>query len=257
MLRNPTLGPRALLLGLCLATSAAWAQSHEDRLDALERRVEADRKLLHDWGGLIRYGSENTEVPKRRPGETRVVFFGDDTFDLWDDRAEFFPGKPYFNRGVAGQTTPQMLVRFRQDVIKLDPAVVILQGGMNDIASLTGPSTQGMMIENYQSMIELAQAHGIQVVLASLLPICDCGTNQTALRPRGKIFGVNDWLEEYAEEHGLVYLNFYGALADGREFRRDLTDDGLVPNAAGYKAMAPLAEAAIAEAVAQSQRPPR
>lgn len=240
---------RGAAIGLLLALGSAGAQT-ADRVEELEQQLEENRKLLRDWGSLIRYGSVNTEIPDLAPGERRVVFFGDDATDYWDDGEEdFFPGKPYYNRGIAGQTTPQMLVRFRQDVIKLQPKIVIIQGGMNDVASLTGPSTLGMMKENFQSMVELAQAHDIEVILASLLPICDCGRNQTALRPRGKIFGVNDWLEEYAEEQDLVYLNYYSALADGREFDRELTDDGLVPNDAGYRVMAPLAEAAIEKAL--------
>jgi lysophospholipase L1-like esterase len=123
---------------------------------------------------------------------------------------------------------------------------------MNDIAALTGPGTQGMVIENVQSTVDLAKANGIRVVLASLLPICDCGTNQTAARPRGKILGLNDWIEEYAEKTGSVYLNYYKALADGRNFKAEWTKDGLLPNDAGYRAMAPVTEAAIAKALAEN-----
>ena len=242
---------RILLIGLLVALGTAQAQV--SRIP-LEEVVKRQRKLLHDWGGLIRYGSANTEVPPPAPGENRVVFIGDDVTEFWGEGDEpFFPGKPYFNRGIARQTTPQMLVRFRQDVISLQPKVVVIQGGMNDIAAFTGPGTQGMIVENIESMVDLARFNGIKVVLASLLPICDgCGAEfrQTALRPRGKIFGLNDWLEEYAEETGSVYLNYYRALADGREFKREWTKDGLLPNDAGYKVMAPLAEAAIAEALA-------
>jgi lysophospholipase L1-like esterase len=238
---------RSLLIGLLVAIAAAQAQ--EERITALERTVEAQRKLLHDWGGLTRYGSENTEIAPPKPGETRVVFLGDDATEFWGSGEKFFPGKPYFNRGIARQTTPQMLLRFRQDVIALDPKVVVIQGGMNDIAAVTGPGTQGMMIENFQSMVELAQANGIAVVLASLLPVCDCGTNQTALRPVGKILGMNGWLRDYAEKTGSVYLDYYSALAEGRAFKREWTKDGLLPNDAGYAVMAPLAEEAIAMAL--------
>jgi lysophospholipase L1-like esterase len=205
-------------------------------------------KLLTDWAGLTRYGSENADLRAPRPGENRVVFLGDQITESWSD---FFPGKPYLNRGIANQTTPQMLVRFRQDVIALQPKVVVIQGGTNDLASATGPSTEGMMAENFMSMVELAKVHGIRVVLASVLPVCDCVKNQTALRPQGKIIGLNGWIKDYAAQSGSVYLNYYSALADGRNFKKDLTVDGLLPNDAGYRVLAPLAEKAIAEALAK------
>lgn len=209
--------------------------------------MRAIRLLLSDWGGLTRYGSENTELPDLKPGEQRVIFLGDDITEKWPE--EFFSGKPYLNRGIAHQSSPQMLVRFRQDVISLNPAVVIIQAGANDIARLTGPGTQGMMVENFQSMVELAQLHGIKVVLASILPVCDCTETQTIQRPIGKIRGMNAWLREYAEEKGAVYLDYYSALADDREMNPKLTTDGFLPNAAGYSVMAPLAEKAISEAL--------
>jgi lysophospholipase L1-like esterase len=211
--------------------------------------MRAIRQLLSDWGGLTRYGSENTELPALKPGEQRVVFLGDDITENWP--REFFADKPYLNRGIAQQTSPQMLVRFRQDVIALEPAVVIIQAGANDIARLTGPGTQGMMVENFQSMVELAQLHGIQVVLASILPVCDCIETQTVQRPIGKIRGMNAWLREYAEEKGAVYLDYYSALTDDREMKPEFTTNGFLPNAAGYSVMAPLAEKAIREALSR------
>jgi len=241
---------RTLLIGLLVALGTA--QSQTEHVVALERTVEAQRKLLRDWAGLTRYGSENTEIAPPKPGENRVVFLGDDVTEFWGrGETAFFPGRPYLNRGIAGQTTPQILVRFRQDVIALAPKVVVLQAGMNDIAALTGPSTQGMMIENFQSMVELAKANGIAVVLASLLPVCDCGTNQTGLRPVGKILGMNGWLRDYAGKTGSVYLDYYSALVERRAFKPAWTKDGLLPNDAGYAVMAPLAEEAIARALAQ------
>lgn len=238
---------------------AAWfggfplhAQPSNDRqsIDALEQQVAAQQRLLHDWAGLIRYGSDNTEIPKPKPGERRVVFLGDETTEQWGaNGGEFFPGKPYFNRGIAGQTTPQMLVRFRQDVISLRPRAVVILAGANDIAGLAGQGTRGMMIENFQSMVELAKANGIAVVLASILPVCDCGTNQTRRRPVGKIVGTNEWLKDYAAETGSVYLNYYAALAEGRALKKEWTVDGFLPNEAGYRVMAPLAEEAIAKAL--------
>ncbi len=217
----------------------------------LERLVEAQRHLLGDWGGLTRYGSEDAELRPPAPGEGRVVFLGDDITENWGrGNAKFFPGKPYLNRGIARQTSPQMLVRFRQDVIALQPRAVVILAGTNDIAGYSGPATEGTMAENFMSMTELAKFNGIRVVLASITPVCDCFTNQTARRPQGKIIGMNGWLKDYAARTGSVYLDYYSALAEGRNFKRDLTLDGLLPNDAGYAVMAPLAERAIARALA-------
>jgi len=209
-------------------------------------------RLLTDWAGLTRYGSEDAEVRPPKAGENRVVFLGDDITERWGD-ADFFPGKPYLNRGIGGQTSAQMLVRFRQDVIALKPKVVIIQAGMNDLASLVGPVTQGMMAENFMSMVELAKFNGIRVVLASVTPVSDAYKNQTSLRPQGKIIGLNGWIKEYAVESGSVYLDLYSGLAEGRNFKKDLTVDGLLPNEAGYRVMAALAEQAIAKAIGGNQ----
>ena len=241
-----------MLAGLMISGSSAAAQAPDcgQTIQALERVVAAQRRLLNDWAGLTRYGSENTEIRPPAPGEERVVFLGDQITELWGrGNAKFFPGKPCFNRGISGQTTSQMLVRFRQDVITLRPKVVVILAGTNDLAGVTGPATQGMMAENFMSMTELAKANGIGVVLASVTPVCDCFTNQTRLRPRGKIIGLNGWIKGYAAQSGSVYLDYYSALADGRDFRKGLTSDGLLPNDAGYAEMAPLAERAIAQAL--------
>jgi lysophospholipase L1-like esterase len=204
------------------------------------------RHLLHDWGGLIRYGSENADLGPPKPGENRVVFLGDDLTDLWGQgSAKFFPGKPYLNRGIAGQTSPQMLVRFHQDVVALQPKVVVIQAGVNDLLV----ASEGVIADNYMSMVDIAKANGIRVVLASLTPVCDCYTRQTGLRPQGKIISLNGWIKGYAARNGAVYLDYYSALAVGRNFKQELTGDGLFPNEAGYSLMAPLAEKAIAEAL--------
>jgi len=241
----------AVLTGLI-----AVPQSHDCATvtAALERRLDEQRRMLADWAGLIRYGSVNTELPRPLAAENRVVFLGDEITEYWGrGSSKFFDGKPYLNRGINGQTTPQMLVRFRQDVIALKPKVVVILAGANDIASVAGPITQAMMAENFMSMVELARANGIRVVLASVTPVCDCDTKQTTLRPQGKILGANGWLKEYARESGSIYLDYYSALADGRNFRRELTSDGLLPNDAGYAVMAPLAEKAIADALQMKQ----
>lgn len=220
-----------------------WAQASD------QGRVH---RLLMDWAGLTHYGSEDAEIRAPKPGEDRVVFLGDEITENWGKgEAQFFPGKPYFNRGIVHQTSPQMLVRFRQDVISLHPKVVIIQAGTNDLAGYTGPSTEGTMAENFMSMVELAKFNGIRVVLASVTPVCDCFTKLTGLRPQGKIIGINGWIKDYAARSGSVYLDYYSALAEGRNFKKELTVDGLLPNDAGYHAMAPLAEKAISEALAQ------
>jgi lysophospholipase L1-like esterase len=242
-----------ILLCLLALGCIGWTQAKSEctsAISALEERVEVQRRLLRDWAGLIRYGSENTEIPRAKSSEDRVVFLGDEITENWGNgAAQFFPGKPYYNRGIAGQTTPQMLVRFRQDVIKLNPKVVVILAGSNDIASFVAPITQGMMAENIMSIVELAKANDIRVVLASLTPINDYTTKQSLVRPFGKIIGVNNWLKEYAAQSGSVYLDYYSAMADGRNLKKELTDDGLLPNDAGYAVMAPLAEKAIAQAL--------
>jgi lysophospholipase L1-like esterase len=227
----------------------AWQQQAEPDKAELERVVAAQRHLLADWAGLNKFGSDNAELKPPAPGENRVVFLGDDATANW---RPFFPGKPYLNRGIARQSSPQMLVRFRQDVVALKAKVVVIQAGINDIAGFVGAGSEGAIAENFMSMVDIAKANGIHIVLASLNPVCDCYTNQTKLRPQGKIIGMNAWLRDYASKSGSVYLNYYGALADGRDFRKDYTADGLFPNAAGYAVMAPLAEKAIAEAMSKN-----
>jgi len=165
---------------------------------------------------------------------------------------QMFPGKPYIGRGISGQTTPQMLVRFRQDVIALKPAVVVILAGTNDIAGNTGPSTLEMIEDNLMSMTELARANGIRVVLSSVLPVFDYPWKR-GLEPAPKIVALNAWIKSYAARVGAVYLDYHSAMADERKgLRADLTTDGVHPTEAGYRVMAPLAERAIAQALLQS-----
>lgn len=236
----------ALLAVIGFTAAAQEAPGCAGAMAALEQRVEMQRRLLWDWAGLIRYGSENTELPKPKPEENRVVFLGDEITENWSGE-NFFPGKPYFNRGIAGQTSAQMLVRFRQDAIKLRPKVVVIAAGTNDVASVHSPITQQMSAENITSMVELAKANNIRVVLASVTPICDCYTKRSLLRPFGKIIGLNNWLEEYAAASGSIYLNYYAALGEGRNLKKEFTSDGVLLNDAAYAVMTPLAEAAIAQ----------
>jgi lysophospholipase L1-like esterase len=160
-----------------------------------------------------------------------------------------FPGKPYINRGIGGQTTPQMLVRFRQDVIALKPKVVVILAGTNDIAGNTGPSTVEMIENNLASMAELAKAHGIRVVLASVLPVYSY-TWRPSVQPIPAIAALNDWMKDYARRNGMVYLDYFSAMVDERRgLRNDLTYDGVHPNEAGYRVMAPLTVSAIRKAL--------
>ena len=183
-------------------------------------------------------------------GENRVVFFGDSITDMWK-LDEYFPGKPYINRGIGGQTTPQMLVRFRQDVIDLQPKVIVILAGTNDIAGNTGPMRLEDIEANYASMAELARAHDIHVVFSSVLPVHNYTPQSQdffAQRPPEKILELNRWLKNYCAANGLIYLDYFTPMVDDKGLlKRELADDGLHPNAAGYKFMAPLAEAAIAK----------
>jgi len=214
----------------------------------LEQRLQACTHVLRDWAGLTRYGSDNAELAAPSANERRVVFLGDQITEAWGRSGAFFPGKPYVNRGIANQTTAQMLVRFRQDVVALAPQAVVIQGGSNDIASLLTPGTEGIVLDNVRSMVDIAKANGIRVIIASITPVCDCVRDQTSTRPQGKLIGLNGALRDFAAESGVTFVNFYGALVDGRDFKANLTVDGLLPYAAGYAVMAPLAEEAIAKA---------
>jgi len=205
---------------------------------------------LQDWNQLGRYHADNVRLRAQPVPPGRVVFLGDSITDGW--RLEnYFPDKPYVNRGISGQTTPQMLVRFYPDVIELKPAAVIILAGTNDISRNTGPSTLEMIQHNFMAMSELARAHGIKVILCSLLPVSDyTRAKQTERRPPADILKLNAWLKDYAAKTGAVYADYYSALADDKGMLRDgFSNDGLHPNAKGYELMAPVAEAAISKAL--------
>ena len=210
----------------------------------------AEDRLHNDWAYLARYRDDNARLGPPHAGEQRVVFYGNSITDVWARYfPQEFPGKPYVGRGISGQTTPQMLVRLRQDVIALKPAVVVILAGTNDIAGNTGPSTLGMIEDNLVSMTELAQANGIRVVLSSVLPVYDYPWHR-GLEPARIIVALNAWMKRYAAERGAVYLDYYAALVDNRGgMKAALTTDGVHPNEAGYRVMAPLAEAAIEQAL--------
>jgi lysophospholipase L1-like esterase len=205
-----------------------------------------------DFGQLSRYREANAALGPPAAGENRVVFFGDSITDIWKLQ-DYFHNKPYINRGIGGQTTPQMLVRFRQDVIDLHPKVVLILAGTNDIAGNTGPMRNEDIEANLASMAELARVHGIRVVLSSILPVhnyTERAKDFFAQRPPARILVLNDWLKGYCAGSGDLYLDYFPFLVDDKGMmKRDLADDGLHPNAEGYKIMAPLAEAAIEKAM--------
>jgi lysophospholipase L1-like esterase len=211
-----------------------------------------------DFGQLARYHDANAALKPPAPGENRVVFFGDSITDIWH-LDEYFPGKPYINRGIGGQTTPQMLVRFRQDVIDLHPKIVVILAGTNDIAGNTGPMRLEDIEADYASIAELARVHGIKVIYSSVLPVhnyTDRARDFFAQRSPAKILQLNLWLKNYcaSESNGCSYLDYFSAMVDDKGLmKKDLADDGLHPNAAGFKVMAPLAEAAIEKALAAAK----
>lgn len=243
-----------VLLLLNIAALAQAPATSSDPCAELKTRAERAETRLKDWPQLARYHDDNSKVNPPAKTEQRVVFMGDSITDGWDapNMGGFFPGKPYLNRGISGQTTPQMLIRFRPDVIDLKPKVVVILAGTNDLAGNTGPSTLEAIEGNLISMAELARTNGIRVVLASLLPVSDYEVRdgkpivQTVRRAPDKIMVLNAWMKNYAAANHLIYLDYFSAMVDGKGFLKDeLSDDGLHPNAAGYAVMNPLAEAAI------------
>jgi lysophospholipase L1-like esterase len=231
----------------------AGAQGQAMSQSAIAQRLAEAEKRLADWPELARYRSENAQLAAAPSAQARVVFIGDSITDFWgrsSDAGVFFPGKPYLNRGISGQTTPQMLIRFRADVIALKPRVVVILAGTNDIGNGLALAA---IEDNLTSMCELAQANGIKVVVASILPINDyIHPEQSVYRPTAKILEINAWIKAYAQRKGLVYLDYYDAMLDANKvLKRELSDDGLHPNAAGYAVMQPLAQRSIDRALAR------
>ena len=232
-------------------------------LAAATSKLEAATKTLHDWPNLGRYRDANAKVVPPAKKENRVVFMGDSITDAWvqPQFGGFFPGKPYIDRGISGQTTPQMLIRFRPDVIALQPKVVVILAGTNDLAGNTGPMSVAQIEDNLTSMAELARANKIRVVLASVLPVSNYGHDREGnpvdmrikRRPE-KILELNAWIKKFAAAKGYVYLDYFSATVDDQGLlKKDLSEDGLHPNAKGYAAMAPLAEQAIQSALKKRQ----
>ena len=229
---------------------AAWEMLTAYQKSQLER-------MYNDWAFLAKFREADKELPPPAAGEVRVVFMGDSITEGWGMKATatspargvFFPGKPYINRGISGQTTPQMLLRFRQDVIGLKPKVVVILAGTNDIAENTGKMTLAETEGNMESMSELARANAIRPVLCSVLPSSDFWWHK-GLEPAPKIRELNAWIKEYAAKNGIVYVDYYSAMVNGEgSLKKEFSPDGVHPNAAGYEIMAPLAEAGILEAL--------
>jgi lysophospholipase L1-like esterase len=207
-----------------------------------------------NWANIKYYQDANAKLELPVPGEDRIVFMGNSITELWGYVCpDFFANRAYINRGISGQTTPQMLVRFRADVINLKPALVLILAGTNDIAGVTGPATLEMIMDNIISMTELARANGIKVILCSVLPAYDYPW-KPGVYPAEKIYNLNEMIKDYADKHGIIYLDYYSSMVDERKgLKADYTtpQDGVHPNEAGYRLMAPLAEAAISKALMQ------
>jgi len=243
----------AIPLVLCATAFSQTPQQIAAAAKSLEEYRNSKAPILRDdFGELGRYREANSALKPPAPGERRVVFFGDSITDMWPIQ-KYFPGKPYVNRGIGGQTTPQMLIRYRADVINLRPAAVVILAGTNDIAGNTGPMTLEEIEGNYASLAELAAAHHIRMIFSSVLPVHNYtpqSTNLFAQRSPEKIRELNRWLREYCGANGCVYLDYFSAMVDPTGLlKRHLAEDGLHPNADGYAIMAPLAEGAIQKAL--------
>lgn len=203
-----------------------------------------------DWPNLEQYRSDNEIIGLPDKNEDRVVFMGNSITIGWlHEVPEFFEGKPYVNRGIGGQTTPQMLIRFRQDVIALKPRAVVILAGTNDIAGNTGPSTIEMIADNIFSMADIAEENKIKVIISSVLPVYDYPW-KPGLEPAKKIVSLNKLLKKYAKKNGHIYLDYFKEMADRKDgLKKDLGSDGVHPNKAGYAIMAPIAEKAIQKAL--------
>lgn len=200
----------------------------------------------NDWANLSKYKDDNLKLGFSVPGENRVVFMGNSITEGWGNiLPEFFKGKSYINRGISGQTTPQMLVRFRADVVNLKPKLVVILAGTNDIAGNTGPSTLEMIEDNIASMVEISRSNNIKVILCSVLPAYDYPW-KSGLNPAPKIISLNKWIKEYSELNNIIYVDYYTPLVDKRNgLKREYSDDGVHPNKVGYQEMVRIIEKEI------------
>ncbi|MGH9741977.1 MAG: SGNH/GDSL hydrolase family protein [Candidatus Acidiferrum sp.] len=242
------------------AKAAEPAEAFWENLNAYEKSLVEQR--YRDWGYLAKFREADRDLRAPAAEVVRVVFMGDSITEGWGmkgvngapDRGVFFPGKPYVNRGISGQTSPQMLVRFRQDVIDLKPKVVLILAGTNDIAENTGKMTLEETEGNIESMNELARANGIRTVLCSVLPSTEFWWHK-GLEPASKIRALNVWIKDYAGKKGLVYVDYYAPMVNSQGgLKKELSPDGVHPNAAGYAVMAPVAEVGIQQALKKPLR---
>ncbi len=254
--------PRSLLLASLFSVAAPLlAQQPAQPIDparisavpmqAQQQELDRYKRLVNDYGQLSRYSAADAALPPAAPGEKRVIFFGDSITDGWH-LDQYFPGRNYINRGISGQTTPQMLVRYWQDVINLHPAVVVLLAGTNDLAGNTGPETLAQIEADYAMLAQLSHANGIRLVFSSVTPVSNyIFPDALTHRPIASVLALDAWLQNYCAANHLVYLNYYPAMVDSAGMlRRELSADGLHPNAAGFAVMAPLAQAAVTAALA-------
>lgn len=239
------------LLVLFAAGAMAQTVSPSEKEQQAEINRKKQEEAFHkDWANIKRYEADNSKVSEAAANPKSVVYMGDSITDFWiNNDPAFFAGKPYYNRGISGQTTTQMLVRFRDDVINLKPAVVVILAGINDIAENNGPIKLEAVFGNIQSMAILAKAAGIKVVLSSVLPAFDFPW-RPGMEPAPKVISLNAMIKDYADKNHIVYLDYFSAMADDRQgLPKSLSGDGVHPNLAGYKVMEPLAEKAITEAL--------
>jgi acyl-CoA thioesterase I len=238
----------ALLLSALVARPALAQSPPADSCASIAEQRDRFKQLAYDFSNLGFYRDADAKMTSRSTNEQRVVFFGDSITELWNLDA-YFPGKSYVNRGISGQTTPEMLIRFRQDVIALKPKVVVILAGTNDIAENTGPTTLEAIENNLASMVDLARQNGIRVVLASLLPVARYSW-RPEIEPQAKITALNLWIKDYSHAEGLTLLDYYSSTVDNNGgMKAALSNDGVHPNKDGYAVMSPLAEKAVADAL--------
>lgn len=246
-----------LVITLIMLVQPLHAQNSPEEESNRQIMAEYERwsGIRDDWPNLNRFREANDKLAPPAEGEKRVVFMGNSITEGWSQHyPEFFEGKPYINRGIGGQTTPQMLIRFRPDVINLSPDVVVILAGTNDVAGNTGPSTLKMIEDNIFSMAELAQVHGIRVILSSILPVYDYPW-KPGLEPADKIITLNNRMKEFAEENNMIYLDYFTSMADDRNgMKPEYSSDEVHPNREAYKVMSELAEEAIKEALSEETR---
>jgi lysophospholipase L1-like esterase len=247
---------RVGLVGMGLIAGTAFGQAAPPAPTppavSLEKQLAADQAKLMDWAQLNRFKEKDAAMAAPAAGEQRVVFYGDSITENWGRlAAPFFSSKPYVNRGISGQTTPQMVVRFHQDVVNLKPAAVVILAGTNDVAENTGPMTEEMTMDNFRAMAEMARGNEIKVVVCAIPPAADFPW-RPGMGPAAKIRSLNAKLEAWARAEGLVWVDYYTPLADANGgMKPGLSMDGVHPTVAGYAIMGPLAEAGIAKALAK------